>query len=393
MADPIEIEAPDDSGSPTLRRYEYQVHIAVQAVLEMLAGGTVEHVTCEHIEDIVVSRKGDSRCADGELFWDYQQIKTRDAVEPWTLAAVIAKKPLKSLWRTHTAVRGTGQVYQLTAGVEGYLDPADALVTALSKGEGGDHASCRKRVAAHLKVTDDDGLSEFLRLVRVRSFVRRESVEAHNTRVLADLGPGLPMATIDALYTELLRRTREAMQGRPVARWTELLAVDDPPAAVLNKRISAAAIADVRQRLTRPDHVLLQDLSQQLHGSETNLVRKLRQGAASKGVVQDAQMMRANADHHRLREAALGTWPDDPAVEADLDQRLLFLARRVGRTHAEHARPADAIFDDLQVELQNNAGAYDRRPLYAQDGVLLMGRACAVSDECLFNWGDARDAS
>ncbi|WP_331732075.1 dsDNA nuclease domain-containing protein [Streptomyces sp. NBC_00989] len=393
MADPIEIEAPDDSGSATLRRYEYQVHIAVQAVLEMLAGGTVEHVTCEHIEDIVVARRDDARCVDGKLFWDYQQIKTRDAVEPWTLADVIAKKPLKSLWRTHTAVRGTGQVYQLTAGIEGYLDPADALVMALSRGQGGDHESCRKRVATHLKVTDDDHLSEFLGLVQVRAFVRRESVEAHNTRVLADLGPGLPMATIDALYTELLRRTREATQGRPGARWTELLAVDDPPPAVLNKRISAGVIADVRQRLTRPDHVLLQDLSQQLNGSETNLVRKLRQGAASKDVIQDAQMMRANADHHLLREAALGTWPDDPAMETDLDQRLLLLARRIGRTHAEHARPADVIFDDLQVELQHNAAAYDRRPLYAQDGVLLMGRACAVSDQCRFNWGNARDAS
>lgn len=47
MVDPIEIEAPDDTGSPTFRRYEYQVHIAVQAVLEMLAGGTVQHITCE----------------------------------------------------------------------------------------------------------------------------------------------------------------------------------------------------------------------------------------------------------------------------------------------------------------------------------------------------------
>jgi hypothetical protein len=33
---------------------------------------------------------------------------------------------------------------------------------------------------------------------------------------LADLaGPGLSVGTVDALYTELLRRTREAAQGRP----------------------------------------------------------------------------------------------------------------------------------------------------------------------------------
>lgn len=393
MIDPAEIEAPDDSGSVTLRRYEYQVHIAVQAVLEMLAGGTVQHVTCEHIEDVVVARSGDARCVDGGLFWDFQQIKTRDAVEPWTLTNVLEKKPLKSLWRTHTAAQGRGLVYQLTAGIEGHLDPADTLVMALSRGQGGDHAECRKRVARYLKVPDDGALTDFLALVRVRTLTRRENLEALNTRVLADLGPGLPMATIDALYTELLRRIREAMQGRPVARWVELLALDAPPPAVLDKRVGAATVADVRQRLTRPDHVLLEDLSQQLHGTETNLVRKLRQGAASKDVIEDAQMMRAHADRHRMREEALGTWPDDLAVESDLDQRLLFLARRVARAHSEHPRPAGAIFDQMQNELQTNPATYDRNPLYAQDGVLLMGRACAVSDTCRFDWGRARDAS
>ncbi|ASY36470.1 hypothetical protein CAC01_31160 (plasmid) [Streptomyces sp. CLI2509] len=393
MADPIETEAPDDSGSVTLRRYEYQVHIAAQAVLEMLAGGTVQHVTCEHIEDIVVARSGDPRCVDGGLFWDFQQIKTRDSVEPWSLKDVISKKPLKSLWRTHTAVRGNGLVYQLTAGIEGHLDPGDAPVTALSKGEGAQNVNCRKRVAAHLGVPQDDALDGFLGLVRIRPLARREDVEARNTRVLADLGPGLPMSTIDALYNELLRRTREATQGRPPVRWTELLAVDSPPAAVLGKRITAAVIDDVRQRLTRPDHVLLEDLSEAIHGPETALVRKLRQGAASKEVIEEAKMLRAQADHYRLKEQALGTWPDSPSVETDLDQRLLLLARRIGRSHKEQPQPADAIFDTLQTALHDNPGAVDRHPLYAQDGVLLMGRACAVSDECRFNWGDARDAS
>ncbi|MFF1744349.1 hypothetical protein [Streptomyces mirabilis] len=237
-------------------------------------------------------------------------------------------------------------------------------------------------------------MDDFLGLVRVRTLARREDVEARNTRVLADLaGPELPVGTVDALYTELLRRTREATQGRPPARWTELLAIDSPPPAVLGKRITMAAIADVRQRLTRPDHVLLEDVSEALHGPETALVRKLRQGAASRDVIEDAKMLRAQADHYRLREQALGTWPDNLAVETDLDQRLLLLARRLGRSHKEHPQPADAIFDGLQEALQGNPGAYDRHPLYAQDDVLLVGRACAVSDECRFNWGDVRDAS
>ncbi|MEU8833491.1 dsDNA nuclease domain-containing protein [Streptomyces sp900116325] len=393
MADPIDTEAPDDSGSVTLRRYEYQVHIAVQAVLEMLAGGTVEHVTCEHIEDVVVARKGDARCLDGSLFWDFQQIKTRDSVEPWSLSDVISKKPLKSLWRTYTTVRDIGLTYQLTAGIEGHLDPADNQVMALSKGEGAQNANCRKRVATHLGIPQDDALDGFLGLVRVRPLARREDVEARNTRVLADLGQGLPMSTIDALYNELLRRTREATQGRPPDRWTELLAIDSPSPAVLGKRITSAVVADVRQRLTRPDYVLLEDVSEALHGPETSLVRKLRQGAASKDVIEDAKMLRAQADHYRLKEQALGTWPDNLAVETDLDQRLLLLARRIGRARKGHARPADSIFDALQDALHDNPAAVDRNPLYAQDGVLLMGRACAVSDECRFDWGDARDAS
>ncbi|MEV8547693.1 dsDNA nuclease domain-containing protein [Streptomyces sp. NPDC051572] len=391
MADPIETEAPDDSGSVTVRRFEYQIHISLQAVLEMLAGGTVIHVTCEHIEDIVVARSGDPRCADG-VFWDFQQIKTRDAVEPWTLTDVLKSGPLKSLWRTHGTVAGTGLTYQLTAGLEGHLDPADDAVVALSKGQGGDNAACRKRVATHLKVKED-ALTDFLPVVRIRPLPRRGDIELRNTRVLADLGPGLTMAMIDALYYELLRRTRDATQGLPVARWTELLVLDNPPPAVLNKRLSVAAITDVRQRLTRPDHVLLEDLSQQLNSPETALVRKLRAGAASREVIEDAQMLRAQAERHRFKELALGAWPGDQAIETDLDQRLLLLARRTGRSHRGRPQPADAIFDELQRMLDASPGTYDRHPLYAQDGVLLMGRACAISDECKFDWGSDRDAS
>ncbi|WP_327233031.1 hypothetical protein OG349_02745 [Streptomyces sp. NBC_01317] len=218
------------------------------------------------------------------------------------------KKPLRSLWRTYETVVGTGLTYQLTAGIEGHLDPADDPVVALSKGLGGDNDACRKRVAAHLKVTED-ALTDFLPLVRVRPLPRRGDIELRNTRVLADLGQGLTMAMIGALYAELLRRTRDATQGLPIARWTELLVLDSPPPAVLSKRVTAAAMDEVRRRLTRPDHVLLEDLSQQPTGPETALVRKLRQGAASLQVIEEAQMLRAHAERHRSPEARhRGRW-------------------------------------------------------------------------------------
>ncbi|MGW0683390.1 dsDNA nuclease domain-containing protein [Streptomyces sp. NPDC002754] len=396
MDDPIEVEAPDDSGSTTLRRYEYQVHIAAQGVLEMLAAdGSVEHVTCEHIEDIVIARKGDHRCAAGDLLWDFQQVKTRDAVEPWTLTDVLAKGALKSLWRTYQSLQAVHLTYQLTVAVEGPLDLADEPLSALARGVGHENATCLSRVAKHLKKTDEDRdqVGDFLSRVRVRRLARREDVEAHNLRVMSSLGgPNATVALIESLYTEILRLTRNATQGRLGPQWPKLLALDLQPALLLDKRLTQASVHDIRQRLQRPDHILLGEVADLLLIEETQLVRKLRRGGASNDVIEDAQMMRAHADYHRLTEVARGMWPDE-AVETDLDRRLLYLARRMKRAQNENPRPADAIFDSLQESLQNRPEEVDRRPLYARDGVLLMGRACAVSDQCKFDWGTARDAS
>ncbi|MGW9241319.1 dsDNA nuclease domain-containing protein [[Kitasatospora] papulosa] len=390
MADPIETVAPDDSGSVTLRRYEYQVHVAAQAILEMLADEPVRHVTCEHIEDVIVARSSEEQTKGG-LFWDFQQIKTRDTTTPWALTDVLAKGPLKSLWRTYRAVKDQTLSYGLTAGLEGYLDPADALVTALAHGGGTDNERCLERVTAHLKA-DVKEVSAFLGRVRIRELPRREDIELRNTAFLHELGPSLTGAEITGLYTELVRRTREAMQGRLGPRWAEQLAVQDLPAKLLRKRIGPGTVADLRQRLMRPDHVLLTDVSQRLSGVETALVRKLRRGAATDDVIQEAQMVRAHADIHRMKQQSLGTWPADPAIEADLDERLLLVARRTIRRHAADPHPANAIFDGLQTTLETSAATHDRWPLYARDSVLLMGRACAISDECRFDWGTGHES-
>ncbi|MFF3247051.1 dsDNA nuclease domain-containing protein [Streptomyces sp. NPDC002870] len=261
MEDPIEVAAPDDSGSVTMLRYEYQVHVAVQSVLEMLADGSVRHVTCEHIEDVVVARSGEPGL-DGALFWDFQQVKTREKTDPWTLTDVIAKGALKSLWRTHDAVRDKGLAYRLTIGVEGYLDPADDLVVALSRGEGASREQCLKRVAKHVKA-DSGPATEYLNLVRVKQLPLRDIIEARSIAVLGELGPNLTMSEITALYTQLLDRTREAMQGRLGPRWMEQLNLVDPPERLRRKRVDAASVADIRQRLVRPDRVLLGDVSRQ----------------------------------------------------------------------------------------------------------------------------------
>ncbi|TJZ93224.1 dsDNA nuclease domain-containing protein [Actinacidiphila oryziradicis] len=288
MADPIETVAPDDSGSVTLRGYEYQVHVAAQAILEILADEPVRHVICEHLADIIVVRDNEGQ-ADGRPFWDFQQIKTRAATTPWALTDVLAKGPFKSLWRTYGAVKDQGLSYGLTAGLEGYLDPTDASVTALAHGEGADDERCLKRVTAHLKAEVNE-VSAFLGLINVRELPRHDDIELRNIAFLHELGPSLTGAEITGLYTELVRRTREAMQGRLDPKWAEQVAVQGLPTELLRKCIGPSSVADLQQRLLRPDHVLLTDYSQRLSGVETAQARKLRCGAVpyeARGVRRD----------------------------------------------------------------------------------------------------------
>lgn len=389
MVDPIETAAPDDSGSGTLERFVYQVHAALRAVIQMLADGTVLHVTCEHIEDIVVAHKSLTDLDSG-IAWDFQQVKTRDAVEPWSLTDLIAAKALKSLWRTEKTLQESPSRdinYRLTACLEGYLDPGDENLKQLSRGEGGNRPECVQRVARHLGISEE-ATNSFLKRVHVRQLPRRDDIEMRNISALSELGDQLTNKAVKALYDELYRRTQLAMQGKLGQRWPILVTTPDASDRVNRKRITNLGLSDIKQRLIRPDHILLQEITQDLHGLQTSLVRKLRTGLAAREVIEDAQYLRALADSHRLSEQALGTWPANAAIERDLDKRLILTARRiVVQLRGETPSPANAIFSELHKTFSSDADSLDRTPLYARDNFLLVGRACALSDECHFNWG------
>ncbi|MEE1751176.1 dsDNA nuclease domain-containing protein [Streptomyces sp. SP18CS02] len=277
MVDPIATAALNDSGSVTLRGYEYQTHVAAQAILEMLADEAVRHVTCEHIEDVIIARSEEQ--AEGGLLWEFQQIKMRETATPWAFRDVLAKRPLQSLWRTYGTLKDQGLSYRLTAAVEGFLDPADALVTALAYGEGADNEHCMERVTAHLK-PDAKEVSAFLGLIRIQELPRSEDIEERNVAFLHELGSPLTGTEINGLYAELVHRVRKAMQGRLDPRWTEQSGVQDLPAGLLGKRIGPSAVADIRQRLQLPDRMLLTGFSQR-GGVDTAQISEVRSGAAA----------------------------------------------------------------------------------------------------------------
>ncbi|MFD3488014.1 dsDNA nuclease domain-containing protein [Streptomyces sp. NPDC058665] len=389
MADPIDTTAPDDHGSDTVERFEYQVHASLRSVLQMLAGTDVIHVTCEHIEDIVVASTPGGY-SHQDPWWDFQQIKTRDNLESWGFSAVLDAKPLSSLWRTHKAVRDLQLKYHLTAGLEGFLDPGDEDVQALATGRGADKEARLNRIARRVKITTAEAAS-FLPLVRIEQLPRRADIEHRNIAALTDLAPELIGSEVKALYEELVRRAREAMQGKLGPRWPTLITAQNPEDRVLQKRITTASVSDIQRRLKRPDHVLLKRITRDLTQVQTPLSRKMNAGSVSPGILENAQLLRANADSYRLTEEAMGTWKGDEGLEEDLDQRILVAARTLVALHGEaRPSPADTIFSALLDKLTQQAETYDRSPLYGKDGMLLTGRACALSDACHFGWGNVK---
>ncbi|MFE3830568.1 dsDNA nuclease domain-containing protein [Streptomyces sp. NPDC059092] len=251
MQDPGHLPAPDDTGSATEERYAYQAQAALRAVMEMLAGGEVLHVTCEHFEDVLVARSC-STVPGGVTLWDFQQVKSRETQGSWTLSRVLRSKALASLLRTHRALKEHQDLtYLLTVGVEGPLS-SDTDVRAVAQGRGGSTAERLYKIAKHLDA-DPGETAEFLRLVRIEELPDRYELERRNRDVLFELAPHLRVGEVEALHADLLSRVTLAMRGRLGPRWQALVTQLDVPETILRKRLTPQKLRDVALRLTRPD--------------------------------------------------------------------------------------------------------------------------------------------
>lgn len=379
--DPAHIEAPDDSGSDTMRRFAYQVHVGARAVLEMLERSDGS-LTCEHLEDAVLQRT-----SEGQEVWAYCQIKTRDGLQAWTLATVISSKALKSLWRTWKVLPEEGRASaELWVLFEGASDPADDPLVMLERGQGHSHEGCLSRVARHLGVSQDL-VRPFLERVRVQGIDSRGTIESLNREALSHLCPELTGHEVRAMYDEICKLVDTAMQGKLGARWQVIARQPSLPAAKQSKRISVQTLAELGIRVGVKSGVRLRYIA--TDGETTSdLVRKLRDGGASTEVIASATQMRAQADYAQLEAVASGAVVVDRATDEDLDQRLLAIARGISAEYQDYGpRPADRIYNKLLQRLEGRPPGLDRHPRYRDDPILLMGRACDLSDQCHFGWG------
>ncbi|GAA2679575.1 hypothetical protein GCM10009864_59840 [Streptomyces lunalinharesii] len=251
MQDPGHLPAPDDTGSATEERFAYQAQGGLRAVMEMLAGGGVLHVTCEHFEDVLVART-DGTVPGGAALWDFQQIKSREGQKNWTLFGVLRSKALASLLRTHQVLREHQDLtYVLTVGVEGVLS-SDADVRAVAQGRGGDSAERLDRIARYLGANAAE-TAGFLRLVRIEELPDRYELERRNRDALFDLAPHLRVGEAEAMHADLLNRVRLAMGGRLGPHWQALVTRLNVPERVLRKRLTPQKLRDVALRLDRLD--------------------------------------------------------------------------------------------------------------------------------------------
>ncbi|MFJ1602304.1 dsDNA nuclease domain-containing protein [Streptomyces sp. NPDC088253] len=251
MQDPGYLPAPDVGGPSALEGFAYQAQAALRAVMEMLSGGGVLHVTCEHFEDVLVARAAGT-VPGGVALWDFQQIKSRERHGTWTLSGVLKSKALASLLRTHRVLKEhKGLTYVLTVGVEGPLS-SDTDVRAVARGQGGDTAKRLQKIAEHLD-TDPAETAEFLKLVRIKELPERYELERRNRDALFDLAPHLRVGEAEALHADLLNRVALAMRGRLGPRWQALVTQLDVPEPVMRKRLTPHKLRDVALRLTRPD--------------------------------------------------------------------------------------------------------------------------------------------
>jgi hypothetical protein len=311
MQDPGHLPAPENGGSNALEGFAYQAQSALCSVMEMLAGGDVRHVTCEHFEDVLVAR-ADRRVPGGVGMWDFQQIKSRKTSGTWTLSRVLASGALVSLLRTHRVLKENEELtYCLTVGVEGKLS-SDSDVRAVAVGRGGDAAERLDKIAAHLGAESAE-VAQFLRLLRIQELPERDDLERRNRDALFALAPHLRAAEAETLHKDLLDHVVLAMRGRLGPRWQVLVTQPDLPEAVQRKRLTPRTLRDVALRLTRldlADYVRASRLAAQTHpypGAESAGMLSLS------SVYMPRRLHRITAESRQADPAAADESPGDAA--------------------------------------------------------------------------------
>lgn len=379
---------PDDTGSATFARYRYQAHVAFSDCLRCALLDEVSVVVLEHFEDIALELPDD--CL--ELI----QVKSRQAGRgPWTLGDLLGPSgPLKSLLRTHRALRGLCPQVALIARLEGPLKSGDDANLLLG---GVEHipAPVLTRCRQSLELSEAE-CEQFLRQTRVvPDLPSVRDIAATNIRKLGLAHPNARAAEIEACYSRVLARIESAMDGSALGEaWPSCLRSSAPLSTDMAARLEAKTLTkDILTPLLAPlgatSHILLKTVVIPVQATSP-LQDKLLAAGAPESVCNDAKLLRAAYAQESLR--LLSASLDNVSAQLeDVEERALMVGRAIASRHADDPAPGARIWPDVMHELRAQYGDVDRAGLFAGDSKLLLGALCERSARCDFGWRTPRE--
>jgi len=379
------IPDPDDTGSDISRRYRYQAEAAFMSCLDLALIRTVLSITPERFEDLLIEQ------ADR---WSFVQIKTRDpGLGAFTFADLLADGgALRSVARTHKAILDfdDGREIRYEIWLELGAKSGNAIERLLVPRRLGPDGEMIERCAERLKVDEP-----FAEAMLNRCYIRaplppRGLIRDFNIRNLQRYNPAVPVATTEKVYEGVIARVEQAMRA-------ELLQDEFPQcvmepdgvnealaAKIAGKRLEAASVGEIFQPLEGGDAAVLEQITDPDRLAASELDRKLLAAGVTEESRHQAKVLRANASR---RAYELSTGLSDPGAKfADLDIRALTVASATAGV-AVATPPGPEVFKALLDQLLQSPADVDPSGLLAQDGMLLFGRVCELSDECRFGWG------
>ncbi len=384
-ASPLDLKAPDNTGTDTLKRYRYQAQLFAPYCFECASNGRIISIVAEHFEDVLIEFNDR---------WHFVQVKTRNAnLGPWKLADAL--DGIQSLWRSYKII---SQRKDITASYALFLEGAiakDDPLNDLVMSDGGctamsttPNADLVTRIPKKLGITHKQ-CQEFLRKVTVvPNQPTRQDIASRHINLLGQMAPSVSHKELEATYERLVNQVLDAMAaeriGDALFGIISASGIVSVTPEIQKKILTRDALKTCLGSIAYGPNLLLRRLVTPDMSRPTDLEMKLLAAGADETVVKDAKLLRANAS---IREIEILAQSYDDYQLEDVRARLLVLGNSIIQKHRKEAKPAVNGYGEVLETVMEHAANCDPNRLFQQDAHFLFGELCMLADECKFDWG------
>jgi hypothetical protein len=299
---------------------------------------------------------------------------------------------LRSVARTHNAILGfdDGREIRYEIWLELGAKTGNSIERLLIQKRLGPDGEMIEQCAKRLKVDKAFAEAMLNRCYVLAPLPPRDLIRDFNIRNLQRYNPAVPVAITEEIYKNVIDLVEKAMRA-------ELLDDDFPhcvmkqdgvdealAAKIAGKRLDAASVSEIFHPLEGGNSAVLEQITDPDQLAASELDRKLLAAGVAEESRRQAKVLRANASR-RAYELSSGL-SDPDAQFTDLDIRALTVANATAGV-VTSTPPGPAVFKSLLDQFLQNPATVDPKGILAQDGMLLLGRLCELSDQCRFGWG------